>query len=187
MSAFGTTQCKATGVRGNIHIGRWPVAASQTFKAFDFLTVDASNAAIQGVAAGSRMGAVSGNQNRVLGRALEDALDETGTLRTSVGIIFCQPGVEFELPLDHGTPASAVATPSSGQLLTSGFECKNVNTNGGYYAVSLDNTTNKVWVIKDYVIDDLSTWPNATTSGTTQYPRVWAEALPAASWTSIQS
>ena len=188
MAAFGTTQTKATGVRGSVMIMTWPIAPSpaQSFKQFDFVITDANAAAIGGAALGSRIAGTSGTTSRVLGRATTDALDENGTQRTQVNIIVAQPGTEFEMPLDHATPASAVAVPTTGQLLTS-FEVKNVNTNGGYYAVSLDNTTNIKCQIKDYNTEDLPTWPSATTTGTTQYPRVWVEFLPAHSWTAIQS
>lgn len=187
MSAFGTTQCKATGVRGHIKIVNWPIAPSpaQSFKAFDFLVFDANNAAIAGCAAGSRIGAVSTNQNRVIGRALSDALDENGAARTRVGVIVACPNCEFEMPVDHATPSSAVLIPTS-QLMTS-YEIKNVNTNGGYYAISLDNTSNPKGTIMDFNEEDLPTWPDATTTGTTQYARAWFEFSPAYGFSGVVS
>lgn len=168
------------GVRGKCRTARLPLASGQTIKTGHYLTVDANNQAVIFVAAGSRMGATSGNQNLVAGRAIEDSHDENGVIKSSISFIVAMPGVEFEMPLHHATPASAVATPGTGQLNAAGFELINVNTGVGIPAVSLDNTTNKKLQIMDYNAEDLATWPESYASGTTQYPRAWVQFLNAA-------
>lgn len=169
------------GVRGIARLDRLPVASTATFKQGHFLTVNSSNELVIAVAAGSRMAATSGNENLLVGRAIEDSHDENGVRKTSASFIVAEPGTDFEVPLHHATPGSAVATPATGQLNAAGFELISVNTAGGVHCLSLDNTTNKKWQIMGYNPEDLPTWPNASTAGTTQYPRAWVTTLQAAS------
>ncbi len=167
------------GARGKVEYGRMPVNSSASFKKGQYLTVNANNELVLAVAAGSRVGALSGLQNMIVGQAIEDSHDENGTVKTAASFIKAQPGCQFEMCLHHATAASAVPTPV-GQLRTA-YELINVNTAGGIFAVSLDNTTNTKLKIVDFNMEDLPTWPDSYATGTTQYARVWVEFLVAQS------
>jgi hypothetical protein len=189
--------------RGIGRTGRLPIAASQTYKAGDFLAVNSSGLLIQAATAGngsSTNGQVaswtSGLTGLIVGRALEDAQPATNdptiipTTKLYGTFIVAEPGTQFRVPLYHATAASAYPEPS--QLATN-YELWNLSTPAGLatgsgwgsnmYVVRVDKTTDVFCQIVDFVPDMYSGWPDvgqnaAPSSGTfSQYADCWIEFL----------
>ena len=62
--------------KGVFQFATYPVAASQTFVAGDFLTVNASGLLVQTLAAGNNLGA-SAATTWIIGQAMENALTDS--------------------------------------------------------------------------------------------------------------
>lgn len=169
-------QVRYTDLRGHIVNADAPLYASSTFKEADILIWDTTNGAQIGASAAANMAAISGNDNRFLGRSNEDALDVNGTVKKRINFAKANPLLQMMLWLYHATAASAVPTPLT--QLGVAYELR-YNSAATGWAVALDATTNTFVIISGYVkgkksTDGLPTWPNATTVGTNQYAPVWA-------------
>jgi hypothetical protein len=194
---------KILGARGIQRIGRLPIAASQTYKAGDFLAVNSSGQLIQAATAGdgsSTNGQVgawsSGLTNLIVGRAIEDAQPVTNdisiipTTKLYGEFIIAEPGTEFEMPLWHATATSAYPNPN---LLATGFELWNLNSSAAWatgtnapsnvYVVRIDKTTAVKCQINDFDPSYYPNWPDvgqasAPSTGTlAQYCYSWVEFL----------
>ena len=119
---------RLTETRGPQHIDKFPVASGSTFVKGDFLTLNGSGQLQIAVAAGSNVGSGA----LIVGMANENALDDSGALRNSVGVIIAQPGTQWKLPIYNATPASAVFNTN---MIGAKYELHN-NTGGGF---SVDN------------------------------------------------
>jgi hypothetical protein len=110
-------------------------AATQTFKAGDFVDLSSGKVALS-VAAGNTLGA----NDDPMGIALQDA---TGTTDTKILIYKIHPGFRIILPVYHGTPASAVTAIAD---IGSSFGIR--NHTGSIWCVALDETSaTKVHVV----------------------------------------
>jgi hypothetical protein len=167
-------QANALDVRGFQRFARIPVATSQTIKQGDILLLNSSGYAIQGCAAGSRLPvAVSGAQTgRVLGRATEDITTGASVTTERVGVIIAEPGTQFAMPCYHATEDTR--RPALANLGLP-FEVIRVNDDPDYYAVSLDNTTNKKVKIVEMFEEDYQDYPQDSTGIVDG--RVWVEFL----------
>lgn len=173
--AFNDSGTKSYGARGLMRTATYPTAAAQTFLAGDFVCFNSSGQVVQAVAAGSDVGAVSGITNAIVGRALENAINDLGVLKTSVAVMIAEPGTEFLMPLYSATPTNAVPVPS---LIGVAYELRNASTPFTGYCVNLDATTNTKVRIVDFDGDSYATWPNTSTAGTTQYADAWVVFIP---------
>ena len=153
--------------RGPQHIDKFPVAASQTFVKGDFLTFNGSGQLQLAVAAGSNVGSGA----LIVGQANENALDDYGNLKQSVGVIIAQPGTQFKLPLYNATPSSAVFNTNE---LGVKYELHNLSSGG--FAVDNGSTTNVAVTIVGIAAEDYPGWLHGTTgAGSIEYPAVWVE------------
>lgn len=124
--------------RGLQRIGRLPIAAGQTYKAGDYLAVNASGQLIQAATSGD--GTATNGQipiwsaglvNLVVGRAVEDAQPSANdptiipTTKLYGEFIIAEPGTHFEIPIWHATYTSAYPNPN---LLGTGFEIWNLSS-----------------------------------------------------------
>jgi len=178
------------GVRGIQRIGRLPIATLQTYKAGDFLVLNALGQLTQATTAGTNVGAVSAT-NLIVGRAIEDAQPSVNdisiipTTKLYGEFIVAEPGTQFELPIYHATASSAYPSPA---LLSVGYELGNItfpSAAGGTtcYAVDIGHTSNIKVIVVDFVPDEYAGWPDvgqspAPTTGTfSQYARAWVEFI----------
>lgn len=168
-------QTKTFGLRGVSEIKTFPVKSSATFKQGDFLIFTSTGLDIA-AASGANVAATS-QYVRIVGRALGNALDDNGAVRTHMEVQLANPETEFELPIYHATPASAVADPVN--QLGIQYELRNASGGSGYWGVDISATTNKKVQIVDYNIEDYPLWPDGVTIGTTQYARCWARPVAA--------
>ena len=175
-----STISKILGARGIQRIGRLPIAASQTYKAGDFLAVNSSGQLIQAATAGdgtSTNGAVgawsSGITNLIVGRAIEDAQPTANdptiipTTKLYGEFIIAEPGTEFEMPIWHATSTSAYPAPSQVGV---GYELWNLNTSAAWatgtnapsniYVARIDKTTNIKLQINDFDPSCYPNWPD---------------------------
>jgi len=133
---------KILGARGLQRIGRLPIAASQTYKAGDFLAVNSSGQLIQAATAGdgtSTNGQVgawsSGLTNLIVGRAIEDAHPAANdptiipTTKLYGEFIIAEPGTQFEIILWHATYSSAYPNPNQ---LSVGYELWNLSSSAAW-------------------------------------------------------
>jgi hypothetical protein len=152
-------------------IKAYPVAPSSTFVAGDFLTFDSSGRLQQTVSTGANYGASA----LIVGRALENALKDDGSLKAHVSVIIAEPGTRFKMPIYHGTPASAVF--NSNLLLSAASDYELRNTSGGFPALDISATTNKKVRIVDGESESYPGWPDTVGAGTQQFPNVWVEFM----------
>lgn len=168
-------QTKTFGLRGVSEIKTYPVKSSATFKQGDFLIFTTTGLDI--AAASAANVAATSQYVRIVGRALGNALDDGGVVRTHMEVQLANPETEFELPIYHATAASAIADPAN--QIGLGFELRNASGGSTYWGVDVSANTNKKIYIVDYNIEDYPLWPDGITAGTTQYPRVWARFISA--------
>lgn len=159
-----------------------PVGATQTFNPGDWLTLTSGAAAIA-VAAGNN---VAGG-TLLLGRSGTPTVSSVppssgGLSDTSITFIVPTDDSEFQFTLYSGTPASAYIAPitHTGQS----YGMRNDSTYG--WCVNIDETTDDKLRITGFYLNDIPTYPAATTAGSasngaTQYPSVWAKVLAAQS------
>ncbi len=191
------------GVRGYQRLGRLPIAAGQTFKAGDYLALNASGQLIQAATAGDgtstngQVGAISGLTGLIVGRATEDAQPVANditiipTTKLYGEFIIAEPGTQFEMPIYHATPGSAYPNPN---LLTNSYEIWNLSgantqvmqTGSSWasgYGIRIDKTTSPKAQIVDFIPDEYLLWPDVgqstpPSSGTlSQYARAWVEFI----------
>jgi len=172
----------------------YPVVGGSTFKAGDILTITSAGLATQTLTAGNNMGAVSNNELRILGQAMEDALRADGSEKTQVSVRLAVPGAWFKLWLYHGTAASAYANTN---MLSTAYELRYDTATTGF-AVAVDATTNTKCRIVAFGTETFSVsakgrWPEGiqpsteitgaadTTVSSNQYPEVWVEFTAGAS------
>ena len=199
-----STIIKALGVRGYQRIGRLPIAANQTWKAGDFLTVNSAGNLVQTLSAGNNLGAASGITLRVVGRAIEDAQPVSGdisivpTTKLYGEFIIAEPGTQFELPIVNGASSNGTAAYPNTNLIgtrlplryctTADFPTTvsstaiTVGTN--VWAADISTNTNPKLIIVDYVPDDLvgSTYAGYPDTGAVSAPSTGVQALSARAW-----
>jgi hypothetical protein len=187
-------------------LSRLPIAASQTYKAGDFLALNSSGQLIQAAAPGDgtssngQVGSISGLTGLIVGRATEDAQPATNdvtiipTTKLYGEFIVAEPGTQFELPIYHATAASAYPNPN---LFTNNYELWNLSgastqtmqsgsSWASCYGVRIDKTTNGKMQIVDFVPDEYPLWPDVgqatppSTGTLSQYCRAWVEFIGAA-------
>lgn len=107
---------------------RFPEAASQSFKAGDLVILSSGKVAIS-VAAGNSLD----TDTKILGMALEPA---TGVTDTMVSVLVFLGSVSMDLPVYHGTPASAVTA-----VANNGTAYALYHSSTGGFMVDLSNTT----------------------------------------------
>jgi hypothetical protein len=161
---------KTLGVRGPYRVFNYPVKSDASFKEGDFVLLT-STGLYQAAAAGANFADVTNNATRIAGRALAPAVDpNTGAVNAFVQIIAAEPHVEFEVPLYHATPASAV--PALTQIGT-GYEMR--QSSGGFPQIDVGTTTNAHARITDFAgQDDTPNWPTSITGGV-QYANCYVE------------
>lgn len=144
-----------------------PEAASQSFKAGDFVNLSSGKAQAI-VAAGNNLG----SGDKIFGRAMQDA---TGTTDNIIQVLLVTPDTEFLLPIYHGTVASAVA--AAGQLGTA-YELRNDSSLG--YCVAIDATSNTKVAVTNFYEPALasSSGTRRTFSGETN-GLIWVSVLAA--------
>lgn len=181
--------------KGVFQYATYPVAASQTFLAGDFLTINASGQLVQTLSAGSNLGA-SAATTWVIGQAMEDARTPDGLAKTSVNIRLALPGAYFKVPIWNSAAATAIANTNQ---IGVAYELRFHSAAVGM-AVDISATTNTKWRIADFDTESFVTasagsWPYGTApTGTpisgaansaltaNQYPYVWAEFIAAQSF-----
>ena len=176
--------------RGLQRIGRLPIAASQTYKAGDWLAVNSSGDLISAIAAGvgNDMSAwSSGITNLVVGRAIEDAQPATGditiapTTKLYGTFVIAEPGTQFRLALYHSTASSAY--PNANQIGAQYNFSYQTITGNSIWCVNLAATSAPKLQIVDFVPDFYPGWPDigqaaAPSTGTlSQYADCWVEFL----------
>ena len=154
--------------RGLRHSAKFAPASGQTFVKGDFLVFNGSGQLTIAVAAGNNVGGGA----LIVGQANENALDDYGNLRLSVGVTLAQPGTQFKLPIYHATASSAVFNPNE-----LGGQYELAFTSGSVWGVDIGHNTNKAAVIVDVAGEDYPGWLTGTSSGagTVLYPNVWIE------------
>ena len=153
---------------GIARIKSYPVAPASTFLEGDFLTFDGSGRLQQTVGTGANYG----SGKIMVGRALENAVKDDGSLKTHVAVLVCEPGTRFKLPIYHGTPASAVFASST---LGTAYELR--NTTGGFPAVDISQTSNTKVRVVDGTAEGYTGWPDVSGTSSTQYGEVWVEFI----------
>ena len=151
-------------------IREYPVKAAETFKMGDFLTLTTDGYLTQTLSA-----ATNGAALLYVGRALENATDDNGTLRTYIKVLLCQPGTRFWMPLYNTTAATALYTPgTSNSQATAGYELRYQSATAGF-VVDISATTNKAVRIVDADASDYAGGHVTAAAGTAQYPWVLCE------------
>lgn len=167
--------------RGLMRTEMLPAKSSASFKAGHMLIWN--NGVDRHSASDANLGA-TGSTTRIVGMALNDSTRKDGPSFAMIDVMVAEPGTQFSMPIYHGTPASAVATPN-GQIGTA-YELRNVG--GNYDSVDVSATTNTKCIIVGYDETEYPLWPASrgsttqglTTAGTTQYPNAWIEFVSSA-------
>lgn len=170
--------------RGLMRTDMLPAKSSASFKMGHFLIWN--NGVDRHAASDANLGA-TGSSTRLVGMALSDSTRKDGSNFAMIPFMIAEPGTEFLMPIYHGTPANAVATPN-GQIGTA-YELRNVG--GNYDAVDVSATTNTKFVIVGYDETEYPLWPASlgstsqglTTAGTTQYCNAWVSPVCSATYT----
>ena len=184
MSLAGQRQIESRGIQ---RIVQYPVAASQTILVGDFVTLNSSGLAQLGAATGGNdIAAVSGQTNKVIGRAVSPSTDSSNPVTTyfdHIDVMVWEPGTEFLISLYHTTPASAVTNTNlegkSYGLINLAANAAAISTTLPWIGWGLDLTqTTSTQVFGKIVEFDLDTWPlyphnTFANPGTTQYANVW--------------
>jgi len=148
---------------GPLSVRNFPVAASQTFKAGDWVTLSSGKVAVA-VAAGSN---VAGG-TKILGIAQADAPTTTDTL---VPVILADDSTQFAVTIYHGTPVSAVSAIAQ---LGTAYEVRNDTVGGS--VVDIASTTNTKVQIMGFADEQ----PNSGTPTVgVQYAQAWVKVLAA--------
>lgn len=148
---------------GSIKIRNFPVAASQTFKKGDWVTLSSGQVTVA-VAAGSNV--ASGT--KILGMAAADA---PTTTNSQVPVVMADDSTEFSVAIYHGTPASAVSAVAQ---IGTAYELRNDSTGGS--VVDIGTTSNT----KAQIVGFADEQPNSGTFTVgVQYAPVWVKILAA--------
>lgn len=174
MAALKTYQSK-----GLERVELYPVASGQTILTGDCVVWNAG--LTQAASAGANVGATSAT-TRIVGRAIENSTRNDGSNKSVIGVMLAEPKTWFQLPIWHGTPASAVANPNQ---IGIAYELRNSNVGFTGYGVDISATTNTKCAIMYFDTTDYPAWPGSQggttqgvpSAGTTQYPNAWVEFL----------
>jgi hypothetical protein len=199
-----TTIGSIFGAKGIQRKGRLPIAASQTFRSGDFLTVNSSGQVQQAATAGTGSGSsgqvsawTSGITNLIVGRAMEDAQPQPNdptiipSTKLFAEFVIAEPGTWFEVPIYHATASSAYPSPAQ---IGVAYELWNLNGSTASFATGFNAPPNQYYIridqstaVKAQICDFnpayYSGWPDvgqasAPSSGTfSQYATAYVEFL----------
>lgn len=124
---------QALRISGKTYSRKYPEAASQSFVAGDFVTVNSSGQVAIAATAGN---ALASTGDRLIGVANEAA---SGTTNNYVEIEVFTEDTRFTLPVYHATPASAVTAET-----TVDSECVLHNETTGGWVADIGTTSNPV-------------------------------------------
>jgi hypothetical protein len=180
---------KTYDVRGLQRLGRLPIAASQTYKAGDYLSLNSSGqlqVAISSVGNDATAWS-SGITNLIVGRATEDAQPATGdptilpTTKLYGEFIIAEPGTQFRMALFHTTATSAYPAPTQiGAQYNLSYRSI---TGNSIWCANLASSSAPMVQVVDFVPDYYPGWPDvgqaaAPSTGTlSQYADCWVEFL----------